>query len=79
MWKASVERMKKKIILMLLCVSFLTCLCGCSFGKTKVVWTGGFLSNQIFKMDGEVCTVGEMNIIMAIIIMTIIILSKMVL
>ena len=40
-------------------------LSGCSFGKTKVVWTGGFASNQVFKMDGEVCTIGEINIIMA--------------
>lgn len=57
--------MKKKATLILLCIIMLISLYGCSFGKTKVVWTGGFASNQVFKMDGEVCTIGEINIIMA--------------
>ncbi|MBP7319894.1 MAG: peptidyl-prolyl cis-trans isomerase [Lachnospiraceae bacterium] len=51
--------------LILLCISIIISLCGCSFGKTKVVWTGAFASNQVFKMDDEVCTIGEINIIMA--------------
>ena len=57
--------MRKKTTLILVCISIIISLCGCSFGKTKVVWTGGFASNQVFKMNDEVCTLGEINIIMA--------------
>lgn len=42
-----------------------SCLTSCAFGKTKVVWTGGFKSNQIFKMEEESCVLEEANILMA--------------
>jgi len=57
--------MKKKIGLIVISFFLTIGLTSCSLGKTKVVWTGGFSSDQIFKMEEESCMLDEANILMA--------------
>ncbi len=57
--------MKKKIGLIAIGFFLTICLTSCSLGKTKVVWTGGFSSDQIFKMEEDSCMLEEANILMA--------------
>ncbi|MEG1139507.1 MAG: peptidyl-prolyl cis-trans isomerase [Lachnospiraceae bacterium] len=59
--------MKKRIGVSLISVLvlFSLLLSGCSFGKSKVVWSVGLLDRQLFKIEDEKCSLGQGEIVLA--------------
>lgn len=55
-------RIKRKVRIAVMLILISIAVCGCKIGNTEVVVSSGFSGNEVFKINGEVCTLSEARV-----------------